>query len=95
MQTKVIKLDAGKADIAKIKQAAAVVDSGGLVAFPTETVYGIACRVKTDSLIKLDKLKAREPGKRYTLHVSQKSSITLRESFGTSVLLILTNISHL
>ncbi|MFQ6035392.1 MAG: L-threonylcarbamoyladenylate synthase [Sedimentisphaerales bacterium] len=72
MQTKVIKL-AGKANIAKIKQAAAVVDSGGLVAFPTETVYGIACRVKTDSLIKLDKLKAREPGKRYTLHIGQKS----------------------
>jgi len=73
MQTKVIKFDAGKADIAKIKQAAEVVDSGGLVAFPTETVYGIACRVKTDSLIKLDKLKTREPGKRYTLHIGQKS----------------------
>ena len=74
MQTKVIKL-AGKADIAKIKQAAAVVDSGGLVAFPTETVYGIACRVKTDSLIKLDNLKGREPGKRYTLHIGQKSEV--------------------
>ncbi len=73
MQTKVIKIDAGKADIAKIKQAAAVVDSGGLVAFPTETVYGIACRVKTDSLIKLDNLKGREPGKHYTLHIGQKS----------------------
>jgi len=72
MQTKVIKL-AGEADIAKIKQAAAVVDSGGLVAFPTETVYGIACRVKTDSLIKLGNLKGREPGKRYTLHIGQKS----------------------
>ena len=75
MQTKVIKLDQDKADIAKIKQAAAVVDSGGLVAFPTETVYGIACRVKTDSLIKLDNLKAREHGKRYTLHISHISKV--------------------
>jgi len=75
MQTKVIKLDQDKANIAKLKEAAAVVDSGGLVAFPTETVYGIACRVKTDSLIKLDNLKARGHGKRYTLHISHISKV--------------------
>jgi len=73
MRTKVIKLDAHKANIAKIKEAAALVDAGGLVAFPTETVYGIACRVKTDSLTKLDNLKGRNPDKHYTLHISQKS----------------------
>ena len=76
MQTRVIKLDPRKADIAKIKEAATLVDAGGLVAFPTETVYGIACRVKSDSLSKLDKLKGRGPGKRYTLHLGQKSEIT-------------------
>lgn len=73
MRTKVIKLSAHKADIAKIKEAAAVVDAGGLVAFPTETVYGIACRVKSDSLNRLDNLKGRRPAKRYTLHISQKN----------------------
>ncbi len=73
MQTKVIKLDAHKANIAKIKEAAALVDAGGLVAFPTETVYGIACRVKSDSLAKLDNLKGRDPDKHYTLHIGQKS----------------------
>jgi protein-tyrosine phosphatase len=72
MRTKVIKLDAHKANIAKIKKAAALVDAGGLVAFPTETVYGIACRVKSDSLIKLDNLKGRTPDKHYTLHIGQK-----------------------
>jgi len=76
MKTKVIKLDAHKPQIAKIKEAAAVVDAGGLVAFPTETVYGIACRVKEDSLAKLDDLKGRTGDKRYTLHISQKSDIT-------------------
>ena len=40
MQTKIVKLNADKADIAKIKEAAAMVDAGALVAFPTETVYG-------------------------------------------------------
>lgn len=75
MQTKVIKLDTHKADIAKIKEAAALVDAGGLVAFPTETVYGIACRVRTDSLMKLDKIKLRGPEKHYTLHIGQKSEV--------------------
>ena len=73
MQTKVVKLDPHKADIAKIKEAAALVDAGRLVAFPTESVYGIACRAETTSLIKLNNLKGRDPDKYYTLHISQKS----------------------
>jgi len=76
MKTKVIKLDPHKPEITKIKEAAALVDAGGLVAFPTETVYGIACRVKDDSLAKLDNLKGRTADKRYTLHLGQKSEIT-------------------
>ena len=73
MQTKVIKLDPYRADIAKIKEAAALVDGGGLVAFPTESVYGIACRAQNDSLIKLNNLKGRDSDKYYTLHIDQKN----------------------
>jgi protein-tyrosine phosphatase len=75
MRTKVVKLDTDRLDIAKIKEAAALVDAGGLVGFPTETVYGIACRVSTRSLAKLGKLKGRGPEKHYTLHISQKSDV--------------------
>jgi len=75
MQTKVIKLDATKIDSAKIKEAAALADAGGLVAFPTETVYGIACRVRFDSLAKLDNIKGRDPEKYYTLHIGQKDDV--------------------
>jgi len=75
MKTKIVKLDTHKSNIAKIKEAAALVDTGGLVAFPTETVYGIACRVKYDSLTKLDNLKGRDPNKYYTLHIGQKSDV--------------------
>jgi len=75
MKTKVIKVDASKIDLKEINEAARLVDAGELVAFPTETVYGIACRVKTDSLIKLDNLKCRGHEKYYTLHISQKSDI--------------------
>ncbi len=75
MQTKIVKLDATKIDSAKIKEAAQIIDDGGLVAFPTETVYGIASRVETGSLAKLNNLKGRDPNKHYTLHISQKTDV--------------------
>ena len=80
MQTEVVKLDPNRPDIGKIKEAAALVDTGGLVAFPTETVYGIACRVNIESLTRLDNLKGREPdssatGKHYTLHIGEKNDV--------------------
>jgi len=75
MQTKVIKIDSAKINTAEITEAAQLVDAGGLAAFPTETVYGIACRAKTDSLIKLDNLKGRAAGKYYSLHISEKNDV--------------------
>ncbi len=75
MHTKVIKLDATNVDSAKIKEAASLVDDGGLVVFPTETVYGIACRAKTDSLARLNNIKGRDPTKYYTLHIGQKNDV--------------------
>ncbi|MHC4206025.1 MAG: L-threonylcarbamoyladenylate synthase [Planctomycetota bacterium] len=70
-----IQLDAGKVDSSKINEAAAVIDSGGLVAFPTETVYGIGCRVKSDSLARLDDVKGRSADKYYTLHIGRKGDV--------------------
>jgi L-threonylcarbamoyladenylate synthase len=75
METKIVKIDPVKIDTAEIEEAAQVVDGGGLVAFPTETVYGIACRVETKSLAKLDSIKGRGPDKYYTLHISEKTDV--------------------
>ena len=75
METKVLKIDAANIDYAKINEAVEIIDSGGLVAFPTETVYGIACRVEGNSLARLDNLKGRTADKFYTLHIGRKSSI--------------------
>lgn len=74
-KTQVIKLDAAKPDFAKVREAAELVDAGGLVAFPTETVYGIACRVEPESLSRLDKLKGRSPDKYYTVHIAEKEEV--------------------
>jgi L-threonylcarbamoyladenylate synthase len=73
VETKVIKLNTEDIDASAIKEAAGIVDAGGLVAFPTETVYGIACRVSKDSLAKLGNLKGRPADKYYTLHIANPS----------------------
>lgn len=75
METKIIKINPAKIDAAEIKKAAELVDAGGLAAFPTETVYGIACRVEAKSLAKLDNLKGRNPDKHYTLHIGRVSDV--------------------
>jgi L-threonylcarbamoyladenylate synthase len=83
METKVVKIDTAKIEPAKIDEAAQVVDESGLVAFPTETVYGIACRVEVKSLDKLDNLKCRKaspcggrsPDKYYTLHIGRVADV--------------------
>ncbi|MBN2592015.1 MAG: threonylcarbamoyl-AMP synthase [Sedimentisphaerales bacterium] len=75
METKVIKLDAENVDSKMISEAAAVIDEGGLVVFPTETVYGIGCRVKSDSLARLDDVKGRSADKYYTLHIGRNDDV--------------------
>ena len=42
METKILKLDSQALGCAAIGEAAEVIRSGGLAAFPTETVYGLA-----------------------------------------------------
>ncbi|MBU3933151.1 MAG: threonylcarbamoyl-AMP synthase [Candidatus Omnitrophica bacterium] len=42
MKTEVVKIDPQNIDLEKIKKAAQVIKKGGIVAFPTETVYGLA-----------------------------------------------------
>lgn len=41
MDTKVIRIDEHNIDMALIKEAGDIIKAGGLVAFPTETVYGL------------------------------------------------------
>ncbi len=76
VETKVVKLDVANIDSTAIKEAASVIDSGGLVAFPTETVYGIGCRISNESLARLDQLKGRPADKYYTLHIANPTDIS-------------------
>jgi len=59
-----------------IEQADALLSQGGLVAFPTETVYGVAANVnRQDSLKRLSELKERPSNKPFTLHIGRNGQI--------------------
>ncbi len=51
--------------------AADVLRSGGILVYPTETVYGFGCAVRTDALQRLATLKGREPDKPFLLLVKE------------------------
>jgi tRNA threonylcarbamoyl adenosine modification protein (Sua5/YciO/YrdC/YwlC family) len=76
MSATIVKITGASEDFDRLKEAAQLVESGGLVAFPTETVYGIACRVQRDSIARLDRIKGRGANKHYTLHTGQPDSYT-------------------
>ena len=41
MNTKIVKIDVKNIDESAIHEAGSIIREGGLVAFPTETVYGL------------------------------------------------------
>lgn len=67
----VIKIDPANPDKRKIAIAAKVIRGGGLVIFPTETVYGIAANLLDKKAVeRLCAVKARPRGKPFTVHIS-------------------------
>lgn len=69
MKTEYINITDTSTQKGDIRAAARLLDAGALVAFPTETVYGIGCTVSDAAIEKLNIVKDRTLGKRYTLHV--------------------------
>ena len=76
VQTKVIKVDPRNFTKEELEPAASLLRSGGLVAFPTETVYGIGANAFDPLAIKrLSLLKGRQEGKSYTLHIANPEDL--------------------
>lgn len=75
MKTRVERIDSSQPDVGLLSEAAEIVEAGGLVVFPTETVYGIACRVTPSALARLDEVKGRPAAKRYSLHIGHPDQI--------------------
>src|SRR6266478_455359 len=70
MHTEHLILDGGPGDAAKLSHAARLLRAGELVAFPTETVYGLGADARNpEALARLTKVKGRRDGKPYSLLV--------------------------
>jgi L-threonylcarbamoyladenylate synthase len=69
--TPVIRVDAGRADQKAIDQAARVLRGGGLVVFPTETVYGLGANALDPAAVaRVFQAKGRPPNNPLIVHVT-------------------------
>ncbi|MBI3333612.1 MAG: threonylcarbamoyl-AMP synthase [Candidatus Omnitrophica bacterium] len=83
MRTRVLKVDPDRPEPEAIREAAALLRRGGLVAFPTETVYGLGANLEDPQAIQeLYQVKQRPFEKRVTLHVADPSAV---EAHGVEV----------
>lgn len=70
-RTRVIRVDSRAPATAAISDAAAVIRSGGLVAFPTETVYGLGANAfDEDAVQSIFSAKERDPSDPLIVHVA-------------------------
>lgn len=67
---RLLRIDPHEPDPAIVAEAAAVLERGGLVAFPTETVYGLGARgLHAEEVARIFVAKRRPPGHPLILHV--------------------------
>lgn len=75
-RTLVLKVDPVRPDMEAISFAAKKLKGGALVAFPTETVYGLGANIlKKSAIDRLYRVKKRPKGKPFTIHISDESLI--------------------
>src|SRR5438270_7473081 len=71
MHTEVLPVDAEHPDPGVITRAAAVLRGGGLVAFPTETVYGLGANALDAAAVgRIFAAKGRPPNNPLIVHVT-------------------------
>jgi L-threonylcarbamoyladenylate synthase len=70
LNTKIFEIDKNNIDTNKIREAAALLKEGGLVAFPTETVYGLGGNALSESTVnKIFKAKGRPGDNPLIVHI--------------------------
>lgn len=78
MNTERVGVDAANPDPAAIAAAAAVLRAGGLVAFPTETVYGLGALAADGAAVRrIFDAKGRPEGKPLIVHLSRPEQVDL------------------
>lgn len=76
LKTKVVKMDPENIDYNIINEAADIINNGGIVVFPTETVYGIgADALNDDAVDKIFKAKGRPQDNPLIVHIAEFSEL--------------------
>lgn len=76
MRTKVLPVDPQHPDPAAIHEAAGILRRGGLVVFPTETVYGLGVNLEDPQAIQeLYQVKNRPFERQVTLHIADRQML--------------------
>lgn len=76
MKTKIVKIDIDNIDESQIEEAGKIIREGGLVAFPTETVYGLgADALNKDASAKIYAAKGRPSDNPLIAHISDISML--------------------
>lgn len=87
MSTQVISIDPFYPELDKISYAANIIRQGGLVVFPTETVYGVAADFKNPkSMARLREVKKRAADKPFSILISHTSNLPSLTSSQSTVL---------
>jgi len=74
--TLLLKVDSERPEIEKIRVAANVIRKGGIVAFPTETVYGLgADALNPEAVTKVFKAKNRPADDPIIVHIARKEDV--------------------
>lgn len=74
--TVVLRVNASRPEAEKISKAASVLKKGGLVAFPTETVYGLGANLLDKKAVKrVYEIKDRPANKPLTVHVADIEAV--------------------
>jgi len=74
--TLILKVDPRIPERKAVEKAASLLRRGALVAFPTETVYGLGANLLNKSaMTSLRRVKARPKGKPFTVHIADTSII--------------------
>ncbi|MBI4372600.1 MAG: threonylcarbamoyl-AMP synthase [Candidatus Omnitrophica bacterium] len=76
MKTTIVKLDPRRPDPERVREVSGQLLRGKIVAFPTETVYGLAvCATQPQAVTRLQELKQRPEEKPFTYHIGNLGAL--------------------
>ena len=92
-KTIVLEIDVRDPDLSRIREVARKSREGKIVAFPTETVYGIGGPMSVSHLAeKLSHIKGRAPSKAYAYHIGELEMLEVLGVERTAVFRYLTRL---